>query len=145
MSSARPVASSSTTATAAKPRSPAERSEAAVIHLWSARLNRGDYKGIARLFAVPAIFIQAPYEYRLVNRKQIAFWHSQLPCSGRVVTITFHGRYATAVFRLGNRPSVKCDAPGSLAAARFEFVNGKIVEWAQVPVPAKAAHTAPVA
>jgi len=52
-----------------------------------------------------------------------------------VTHVLFEGRYATAVFKLGNRGKTKCDAPGSLAAARFEIVNGKIVSWAQVAVP----------
>ncbi len=109
---------------------------AAIIHLWAARLNKGDYDGIARLFSVPAIFIQGPYEYRLVNLKQVALWNSGLPCSGTIVAVSFRGQTATAIFRLGTRPSIKCDAPGTYAAARFKFVNGKIVEWAQVTVPA---------
>jgi hypothetical protein len=41
------------------------------------------------------------------------------------------------VFRLGNRPTSKCDAPGTLAAARFTIVRGKITVWRQVPAPAE--------
>jgi hypothetical protein len=126
------------------PRTPAEREMAQVVHAWSTRLNAGDYDGIARLFALPAILIQGQYEYRLTTRHQVALWHSGLPCSGKVVSITYAGKFATAVFRLGNRAKSKCDAPGSLAAARFEIVGGKIVAWVQVAVPAKAGN-APVA
>jgi hypothetical protein len=109
----------------------------AVVHAWSTRLNKGDNAGVARLFAVPAIMIQGPYAYRLVSRAQLAKWHAGLPCSGRIVSISIRGRFATAVFRLGDRPTSKCDAPGTLAAARFEIVRGKIVLWQQVAVPAK--------
>ena len=108
-----------------------------VVREWSARLNANDNEGIARLFTVPATMTQGVYVYRLVTRSQIALWHSELPCSGRIVSITLHGRFATAVFSLGNRGSTKCDAPGALAAARFEIVKGKIVSWTQLPTPPK--------
>ena len=122
-----------------------ERQMRAVVHAWSARLNAGDNAGVARLFSVPALVIQGPYAYRLRTRAQVALWHSGLPCSGRVVSVTIRGRYATAVFRLGDRGKTSCDAPGTLAAARFEIVDGKIVRWEQVPVPAKQDEPGPVA
>jgi len=109
---------------------------ASIIRLWSERLNASDNDGIAELFALPALFVQGPDVYRLTTRHQIALWNSLLPCSGKIVSISYRGRFATAVFRLGNRGKTKCDAPGSLAAAQFEIVGGKIVSWAQVPVPA---------
>jgi hypothetical protein len=51
------------------------------------------------------------------------------------------------VFRLGNRGATRCDGPGTLAAARFEIVNGKIASWEQIAVPAKKppAQAGPVA
>jgi hypothetical protein len=116
------------------------------IHAWSTALNQGNYAAIAKLFAVPAILIQGPYEWKLVTRKQIARWHSLLPCAGAVVAIRFRGeRSALAVFRLGTRKGFTCDAPGSLAAARYTFRNGKIVRWEQVPVPKGVGHTGIVA
>ncbi len=118
-------------------RSAVERQMETIVRAWSARLNAGDNTGIAKLFSLPATIVQAPFVYRLVNRRQIALWESELPCSGRIVSIAFSGRYATAVFVLGNRGSTRCDAPGSLAAARFEIVHGKIVSWEQVPIPPK--------
>ena len=74
----------------------------------------------------------------------MALWYSGLPCSGTIAWIVFYGRFATAVFRLGDRGKTKCDAPGKLAAARFEIVKGKIRSWVQVAVPPKAG-TGPVA
>ncbi len=117
----------------------------AVVHAWSARLNTGDNAGVARLFALPSIIVQGSYAFRFHTRAQLAEWHSGLPCSGRIVSIAIHGRNATVVFRLGDRGSSQCDAPGTLAAARFEIVDGKIVLWAQVPVSAKNADAGPVA
>jgi hypothetical protein len=132
------------TAAAKQPSTQQQRQMAAVVHAWSKRLNADDNDGIAKLFALPAILVQGPNEYRLTSQRQISLWHSLLPCSGTIVSITYAGRFATVVFRLGNRGKTRCDAPGSLAAARFEIVRGKIVSWVQVPVPAKTGN-APVA
>jgi hypothetical protein len=130
-------------AAAGAARTPAQRQMAAVVQAWSDRLNASDNAGIARLFAVPALVVQGPYAFKLVSRKQVARWFSLLPCSGHVTRILFKGRFATAVFRLGNRGKTPCDAPGGLAAARFEIVHGKIASWVQVAVPPNA--SAPVA
>ena len=124
-------------AVAATPQSKAAREQQmrAVVRAWSSRLNANDNAGVARLFALPSIVAQGSYAFRFHTYAQLAQWHSGLPCSGRVVSITVRGRNATVVFRLGNRGATHCDAPGTLAAARFEIVNGKIVLWQQVPVP----------
>jgi hypothetical protein len=114
-----------------------------IVHEWSARLNAGNNAAVARLFRVPVLMIQGPYVFRLVTRSQVARWHSTLPCAGHVVSVTVRGRIATAVFRLSNRTTSRCDAPGTLAAARFTIVRGKIVAWEQIPVPRKQA--APIA
>jgi hypothetical protein len=116
-------------------RTPQQQKMAAVILRWSAALNANDNAGISRLFRVPAVIVQGAYAYKLVSQHQVALWFAGLPCAGHVTRVLFEGRYATAVFKLGNRGKTKCDAPGSLAAARFEIVNGKIVSWAQVAVP----------
>jgi hypothetical protein len=108
---------------------------AAIVRAWSERLNADDNTGIAELFAVPATIVQPPYEYRLASRREIALWFSLLPCSGKIVSISYRGTSATAVFLLGNRGSTRCDGPGTLAAARFEFAHGRIVSWEQIPVP----------
>ncbi len=115
-----------------------------LVHEWSTRLNAGDYAGIAQLFALPALIVQPPYEYRLTTSRQVALWHSLLPCSGTVLSIAYRGRFATAVFRLGNRRGSACDQPGGLAAVRFEIMNGKIHSWVQVPVPASG-QSGPIA
>jgi len=109
----------------------------AIVREWSRHLNAGDNAAEAGLFRLPATMIQGQYAYKLVTRKQIAQWHAGLPCSGTVVSISVKGNVATAVFRLGDRKASKCDAPGTLAAAAFLIVNGKIVAWEQVPPPTK--------
>jgi ketosteroid isomerase-like protein len=122
---------------AAEPGAAHERQMRALVREWSKRLNANDNAGVARLFRVPATIVQGPYLYRLTSRDQIAQWHEGLPCAGRVLSIKVKRAFATAVFRLANRGSKPCDAPGELAAARFKIVDGKIVSWQQVPVPKK--------
>ncbi len=122
-----------------------ERQVKAVVRAWSKRLNAGDNAGVAKLFAIPSIIVQGPYAYRFHSRAQLADWHSRLPCSGHIVSIEVRGQIATAVFRLADRGSTRCDAPGTLVAARFELVEGKIVVWVQIPVPEKPDDTGPVA
>src|SRR4051794_16560525 len=116
----------------------------AIVHAWSNHLNAGDNAAVARLFALPSIVAQGSYAFRFHTYAQLAQWHSGLPCAGRVVSIAIRGRFATVVFRLGNRGATHCDAPGTLAAAQFEIVNGKIVLWRQVPVPEPKPDAAPV-
>src|SRR5262245_8269959 len=95
------LAAAATVADAASPQTSAARAAQmkAVVREWSKRLNAGDNAGIARLFALPSIVAQGPYAYSFKTRKQLAEWHSGLPCSGRIVSIEIHGRNAIAVFR----------------------------------------------
>ena len=111
-----------------------------VVRAWSANLNAGNNAAEARLFSLPATMIQGEFVYKLVTASQVARWHAALPCSGKILSITVRGNFATAVFKLGNRPASRCDAPGTLAAARFRIVRGRISVWEQVPPP-----SAPVA
>jgi hypothetical protein len=106
-----------------------------IVRAWSTRLNAYDNVGIARLFARPATFVQGGTALRLETSADIALWHRLLPCAGRIASIAVKGEYATAVFVLANGRNRRCDAPGQKAAAVFRIRNGKIVSWAQVPVP----------
>jgi len=136
---ARPAPARPARTVAAPPARTAPAKMRAVVRAWSTRLNAGDNRGVARLFGLPSAAVQGAYAYRFSTRAQIAAWHSGLPCAGRIVSITIRGQFATAVFRLGNRGKTRCDAPGTLAAARFGIVRGKIVLWEQVPVPSGVA------
>ena len=91
---------------------------------------------MARLFARPAIFVQNGSAFRLETYAEIATWHRLLPCAGRIVSITVKGDVATAVFVLANGKHRRCAASGEKAAAVFRVRGGKIVGWAQIPVPA---------
>jgi hypothetical protein len=106
-----------------------------IVRAWSERLNAYDNEGVARLFGRPAVIVQAGTALRLRTTADIALWHRLLPCAGRIVSITVKGEYATAVFVLANGRNRRCDAPGAKAAALFRIRGGKILGWAQIPVP----------
>jgi limonene-1,2-epoxide hydrolase len=106
-----------------------------IVRAWSARLNAYDNVGVAKLFARPAVFVQGGAALRLETAADIALWHRLLPCAGRIVSISVKGELATAVFVLANGKNRRCDAPGAKAAAVFRVRGGKIVAWAQIPVP----------
>ena len=116
---------------------PGQKRMSRIVHEWSRLLNAGENVAIARLFKLPAVFVQGPFTSQFFTRRQIASWHAQLPCSGHIVSITYKWRFATAVFKLGNRARLTCSGPGTLVATRFEFIGGKIASWVQVPVPPK--------
>lgn len=107
-----------------------------LVRAWSTRLNAYDNVGVAKLFARPAVFVQGGATLRLDTAADIALWHRLLPCAGRIVSITVKGELATAIFVLASGKNRRCDAPGAKAAAVFRVHNGKIVAWAQIPVPA---------
>ena len=111
----------------------------AVVHAWSDDLNTSSYGKLARLFRLPATMVQGQYVYTLRSARDVARWHSGLPCAGHVVSVKVAGNVATAVFKRGTRKGHKCDAPGQLAAAQFLIVHGLIRAWQQVPPPAQPA------
>jgi len=107
----------------------------AVVRVWTANLNAGNNAAEARLFSLPALIslMEGPYGCWCLTRAQVAQLHGQLLCSGKIVSIKVRGRYATAVFRLGDRETSKCDAPpGALLGVRFTIVRGKITGWQEV-------------
>jgi hypothetical protein len=120
----------------------------AVVRAWTANLNAGNNAAEARLFSLPAVIslMEGPYGCYCLTPAEVAHFHAQLLCSGKIVSIKVRGRYATAVFRLGDREISKCDSPGgSLTAVRFTIVRGKISVWKQMwwKPPGRAAIRAP--
>ena len=117
----------------------------AVVGAWAANLNAGNNAAEARLFSLPAL-INVPPACWCLTPADVAQFHAQLRCSLKIVSIKVRGRYATAVFRLGDREISKCDSPGgSLTAVRFTIVRGKITVWKQMwwKPPGRAAIRAP--
>ena len=107
----------------------------AVVRAWEANLNAGNNAAEARLFSLPAAIslMEGPYGCYCLTAAEVVQLHTQLLCSGKIVSIKVRGRYATAVFRvLGDRETSKCDSPGTLTAVRFTIVRGKITAWKQM-------------
>ncbi len=102
-----------------------------VVRAWSQALNSDDNKAAADLFAPGAEIVQAGRVVTLRTHADAVAWNSQLPCSGRIVSITSKGQTATATFELGDREHSRCDGPGERATAIFRVVKGKIVLWHQ--------------
>jgi hypothetical protein len=113
----------------------------AVVRAWTANLDAGNNAAEARLFRLPALIslMEGPYGCnRCLTPAEVVQLHAQLLCSAKIKSIKVRGRYATAVFRLGDREISKCDSPGgSLTAVRFTIVRGKITVWQQVPPPSQ--------
>ncbi len=102
-----------------------------VVRAWSQALNSDDNETAANLFALGAQVVQGNTVLRLKTHGQALAWNSQLPCSGRIVSIESKGKTATATFVLGDRTHSRCDGPGQKATAIFRVVKGKIVLWHQ--------------
>jgi limonene-1,2-epoxide hydrolase len=117
------------------PASAAPKTPAQVVRAWSAALNRGDNEAAANLFAKNAVVTQNGVKLVLSTHHLAVLWNEGLPCAGHILKITVTKNIADAIFRLGERKGIKCDAPGIEARAAFKIVNGKIVYWAQLPVP----------
>jgi limonene-1,2-epoxide hydrolase len=112
---------------------------AAVVRAWTAALNRSDNEAAANLFAKNAVVIQNGLRLVLFSHHIAALWMKGVPCSGRLVHITVTKDLADAIFVLGSRKGIKCDAPGIKARAAFVVRNGRIIRWVQLPVPKSAA------
>lgn len=112
-----------------------------VVRTWSEELNAGRDRAAARLFELPALVAQANAVLEFRTYEDLTVFHEDLPCSGTVVSISYdEPAVALAVFELGDRSPGSCDAPpGTLAAARFVFRDGRLYGWQQVPVPDEAA------
>jgi hypothetical protein len=106
----------------------------AVVRAWTANLNAGNNAAEVRLFSLPALIsgMAAPYGCYCLTPAEVLEFHVQLLCSGKIVSIKVRGRYATTVFRMGDRETSKCDHPGSLTGVRITIVRGKITALEQV-------------
>jgi hypothetical protein len=120
----------------------------AVVRAWTANLNAENNFAETRLFSLPALIslMEGPYGCWCLTRGEVFDFHAQLLCSGEIVSLKVRGRYAMAVFRLGDRDFSKCDSPGgSLTAVRFTIARGKICVWQQLwlKLPGRAAIRTP--
>ena len=115
---------------------------AAVVRAWTAALNRSDNEAAANLFAKNAVVIQNGLRLVLFTHHLAVLWMEGVPCSGRLIRVRVTQNIADAIFVLGSRKGIKCDAPGIKARAAFVVRNGKIVRWVQLPVPKSASARA---
>jgi hypothetical protein len=106
----------------------------AVVRTWTANLYAGNNAAEARLFSLPATIaaMGGPVGCYCLTSAEVAQFHTQLPCSGKILSIKVRGRYATAVLRLVDEETSKCDAPGALTGLRFTIVHGKITVLKQM-------------
>src|SRR5262245_5285046 len=106
----------------------------AVVRAWNANLYAGNNAAEARLFSLPAVIalMGGPVGCYCLTSAEVAQFHTQLVCSGKIVSIKTRGRYATAVLRLVDQETSKCDDPGSLTEVRFTIVHGKITVLKQM-------------
>ncbi len=119
----------------AAPSAQAAPSTEQVVRAWSAALNANRNETAARLFAPNAEIVQGTLDVRLTSHTLAVAFNQSLPCAGRIIALKVAGWSATATFLLGHRPKHRCDGPGAKAAALIVVRAGKIVLWAQVPVP----------
>jgi SnoaL-like domain len=101
---------------------------------WSRALNAGDNQAAGALFAVGARIEQPGLTLRVRVPEDAALWTASLPCAGRIVAVELDGDDAVATFRLSDRQTSRCDAPGGRARALFRVRDGKIVLFRQLPV-----------
>jgi limonene-1,2-epoxide hydrolase len=115
-----------------------------VVRAWSQALNSDDNRGAADLFAPNAEVVQGSVVTRLRTHADAVAWNTDLPCSGKIVSLSTHDTVVQATFVLGDRKSSPCDGPGKRAAAVFRIRGGKIVLWHQVPAGGPSTSTVPV-
>jgi limonene-1,2-epoxide hydrolase len=85
---------------------------AAVVRAWTAALNRSDNEAAANLFAKNAVVIQNGLKLVLFTHHLAVLWMEGVPCSGRLIRVRVTQNIADAIFVLGSRKGIKCDAPG---------------------------------
>ena len=103
-----------------------------VVRAWSNAVNSGDNEGAAALFAPGAEVIQGRTFVLDTEERALAF-NASLRCSGEIVALESEGDTVRATFRLADRASSRCDAPGARTTALFRVRDGKIVRWEQLP------------
>jgi len=106
----------------------------AVVRAWTTNLDTGNNAAEARLFSLPALIstMGGNLGCWCLTPAEVVQFHGQLLCSNKIVSIKVRRRYAAAVFRLGDRETSKCDAPGALTGVRFTIVRGRITVLKQV-------------
>ena len=115
-----------------------------VVRRWAANLDAENNAGEGRLFRYPVMIETGPGLFGVgqcwcLTRSAVFEFHADIPCGVKIVSIGVRRRYATAVFRLGDRLTSKCssaptpmDLTGWFTAVRFTIVRGKITVLKQI-------------
>lgn len=110
-----------------------EPSDTEVIQGWSDAVNAADYERAGSFFA-PGAVVEQLVELRLPDQRAAARFSSGLPCRARVIYVEDEEASSLASFALSEGRTGAC-AEGGRARVRFVIVDGKIVEWRQLPEP----------
>jgi len=133
---------------AAEPRStpapteePAERAQKVdpadvrVVRAWADTLRRGDIRGAARYFALPAVVSNGTAPIKLTTAAELRFFNRTLPCGAKVMGTEPAPRgFFIATFRLTERPGAgECGSgTGETARTAFRVVDEHITDWLRV-------------
>ncbi len=114
----------------------------AVIRGWANALRGGHIQAAARYFALPSIFANGESAAGGLTAVEVKTEHEaeavneSLSCGAQLTSITPHGKYLTANFRLTNRtgPGAGCGSgTGQPASTDFVIRHGRILDWIRAP------------
>jgi hypothetical protein len=132
-----PSASASASASAYGAGVETGRRAVAVVRGWSDALRRGDVRAAAGYFALPSLFADGSDPLTLHSLADAVAANTGLTCGSELISVTLHGPYLNALFRLTQRSGPGGGACGSgtgqTARAFFLIRNGRILEWLRVP------------
>ena len=111
----------------------------AVIKGWADALRAGRVEAAARYFGIPSVFFTGngpPVE--LASLADVVHANAALPCGAKLLSLSAHGRYVNALFRLTNRPGPGGEGgcgsgTGDTARTYFLIRRGHIAQWLRAP------------
>jgi hypothetical protein len=106
-----------------------------VVRGWADTLRRGDVRGAARYFALPAIVSNGTRPIRLDTRPAVRFFNRTLPCGAKVVGAEPAAKgFFIVTFRLTERPGPGSCGSGTGETARtaFRVRDDLITDWLRV-------------
>lgn len=116
-----------------------------VVRGWADTLRRGDVRGAARYFALPAIVSNGTRPIRLDTRPAVRFFNRTLPCGAKFAKAVDTGAFVVATLVLTERPGRgRCGAGavGNEVYTAFLIRRHRIVQWRRVTEPAPEATPA---
>lgn len=113
--------------------------QVSVITGWADALRAGHVVAAARYFRIPSVFFTGsgpPVE--LTSLGDVEHVNAALPCGAKLISLSRHGRYVDALFRLTNRPGPGGEGgcgsgTGQTARTFFLIGDGRILQWLRAP------------